>query len=143
MSSPFAGFVWTLSYSPELEDMFFFLLTGVGRQAGQISFFLQGKVPFTFTIAMSFSKRPRPDGWPLFSPRIGVWAVNQRKFSWRRTFFRKDRRLCCEYLLDYFCRLKTDFIRIHRTWGVCVDSLGSARYQDIFRIRLSLKFRIN
>ena len=38
------------------------ILTGVGRQAGHISFFLQGKVPFTFTIAMSFSKRPSPDG---------------------------------------------------------------------------------
>ena len=42
--------------------------------------------------------------------------------------------ICCNQLLDYFCCLKTDFIRIHGTWGVLINMLGSTGYHDIFRV---------
>ena len=43
-------------------------------------------------------------------------------------------KMCCNQLLDYFCCLKTDFIRIHGTWGVLINMLGSTGYHDIFRV---------
>ena len=113
------------------------ILTGVGRQAGQISFLLQGNVPFTLTMAISFSKRPRPDGCPLFSPRIELWAVSQRKSSWRKTFSEKFKFHFERIIVQYLCCLQANFVRIQRTWSVGTDMVGSARHQDILRVRFS------
>ena len=143
MSSPFAGFVWTLSYSPELEDMLFSYSPELEDRPARSPSSCKARFR-SLSRSRCRSQRGRGrTGGRCSLQGSGCGPLTSGSSRGAEPFLRKDRRLCCEYLLDYFCRLKTDFIRIHRTWGVCVDSLGSARYQDIFRIRLSLKFRIN
>ena len=91
-------------------------------------------------MAISFSKRPRPDGCPLFSPRMEVWAVSHLKSSWRKTFSEKFKFHFERIIVQYLCCLQSDFVRIHRTWSLGTDMMGSARHQDVLRVRFSVSW---